>query len=74
MEFDNFKVPYLFIAATYDRALPPSIAAAQVAWIPNLTSREVKTGHWALTEDPGTVIGYLDEWLEQVVFGGKSKL
>ena len=42
--------------------------------IPNLTRREVKTGHWALWEAPDKVNGFVGEWLGKVDRGERSKL
>src|SRR5947199_142052 len=42
--------------------------------IDRLTRRQVTAGHWAQWEKPEEVNGILKEWLDGVVFGGKSKL
>jgi len=68
-------VPYLFIGAKYELALPPALAEPQKEFIPHLTARLVDTGHWALVEDPEAVIAHMSEWLNVVVLGGvKSKI
>ena len=68
-------MPYLFIGAKYDVALPPAMAEPQKRFIPHLTTRLVDTAHWALVEDPEAVIRHMSEWLDVVVIGGvKSKI
>lgn len=68
-------MPYLFIGAKYELALPPALAEPQKKFITHLTTRLVDTGHWALMEDPEAVIGHMSEWLDVVVFGGvESKI
>ncbi len=68
------NVPVLFIQATRDDALPPSMSEGMEGLIPNLTRREVKTGHWALWEAPEKINEFVGEWLEKVDQGEKSKL
>lgn len=70
----TINVPYLFVAATHDAALPPSLAKDQAQYIPNLTSREIKATHWVMEEAPEELLVYLKEWFEQVCFGPKSKI
>ncbi|CAZ85380.1 unnamed protein product [Tuber melanosporum] len=74
LQFDGVKVPYLFIGARHDVALPPSMAEPQKRFISQLTVRVVETAHWAMVEDPEAVIGHMSEWLDTVVLGGKSTL
>ncbi|KAG0640038.1 Alpha/Beta hydrolase protein [Tuber brumale] len=74
LPFDGIKVPYLFIGAKHDAALPPSLAEPQKLFIPQLTTRIVDTAHWAMVEDPEAVIRHMNEWLDTVVLGGKSTL
>ena len=68
------NVPVLFIQATKDNALPPSMSEGMERLIPNLTRREVKTGHWALWEAPEKVNGFVGEWLGKVDRGERSNL
>ncbi|KAL8775331.1 MAG: hypothetical protein Q9209_000338 [Squamulea sp. 1 TL-2023] len=42
----------LFIAATKDEALPPSMSRAMDKYVPDLTRKEVDAHHWALWEQP----------------------
>ncbi|RPB02196.1 alpha/beta-hydrolase [Choiromyces venosus 120613-1] len=74
LPFEGVKVPYLFIGATHDRALPPSMAESQKHLITQLTTRLVDTGHWALVEGPEVVIGHMNEWFDAVVLGDKCKI
>jgi len=74
LPFEGVQVPYLFIGAKYDVALPPAMAESQVHFIPQLTTRIVDTAHWAMVEDPEAVIEHMSEWLDSVVLGGKSKI
>ena len=68
------NVPVLFIQATKDDALPPSLSEGMEGLIPNLTRREVKTGHWALWEAPEKINEFVGEWLGKVDGGEKSHL
>ena len=68
------NVPVLFIQATKDDALPPSLSEGMEGLIPNLTRREVKTGHWALWEAPEKINEFVGDWLGKVDRGKKSNL
>ena len=68
------NVPVLFIQATKDDALPPSLSEGMEGLIPNLTRKEVKTGHWALWEAPEKINEFVGEWLRKVDRGEKSNL
>lgn len=70
----NIHVPVLFIGATRDFALPPSMALAQGRFIKNLTNKELKCSHWMVWEATDEVNAVLKEWIEGVVFGPKAKL
>ncbi|KAL7271485.1 hypothetical protein RUND412_005755 [Rhizina undulata] len=70
---DTVPIPCLFIAATYDRALPPSINFTD-KYVEKLTFRQVYTSHWATIEDPENVNAYVKEWFEGVVLGGSPKV
>ena len=70
----TINVPVLFIQATKDDALPPSLSEGMEGLIPNLTRREVKTGHWALWEAPEKINEFVGEWLGKVDRGEKSNL
>ncbi|KAI9737155.1 MAG: hypothetical protein M1834_000748 [Cirrosporium novae-zelandiae] len=80
-KMDNLKIqiPVLFIAASSDVALPLKMAEKMGQFVPDLTRREVQASHWVLTERPGEVNGFLEEWFKGrglVVEkeGGKSSL
>ncbi|GAB7348715.1 hypothetical protein MBLNU459_g7453t2 [Dothideomycetes sp. NU459] len=66
--------PVLFIAGTRDEVLKPEMSIGMEQSIAKLTRREVPSGHWALTQTPREVNGFVKEWLEGVVFGGRSTL
>ena len=73
LEKKTIDIPVLFIQATDDAALPPSLSEGMERFVPHLTRREVKAGHWALWQKPVEVNGMIAEWLERVE-RGKSKL
>ncbi|KAF4581918.1 epoxide hydrolase [Ophiocordyceps camponoti-floridani] len=62
-----FRMPTLFIAASRDLALPPSMSANMEQYMPDLTRVEVQATHWALTEAPDAVNRHLGEWLSRVL-------
>lgn len=64
----------LFIGATLDTAVVPEMTLGQEKYVTNLTFRQVETSHWALTEKPELSIAHIDEWIDNVIFGGKTKL
>ncbi|KIW16446.1 hypothetical protein PV08_06499 [Exophiala spinifera] len=70
--------PVLFVLATKDQALKPFMAERMADRIPNLTRREVVSGHWALWQQPEQVNRHIGEWLKEKVFdkvvGDGSKL
>ncbi|KAK5234456.1 hypothetical protein LTR47_004489 [Exophiala xenobiotica] len=69
--------PVLFVLATKDQALKPFMAERMGERIPNLTRREVVSGHWALWQQADEVNRHIGEWLNETVFskvGGGSKL
>ncbi|EPS38166.1 hypothetical protein H072_8033 [Dactylellina haptotyla CBS 200.50] len=68
------KVPVLFIGATRDAALPPSMALGQKRFIPDLTSKQVEASHWMVWEKTDEINGLLTEWFENVVLSSKAKL
>ena len=74
---DRIQIPTLFIAASDDQALPPSLSKGMEDYVPNLTRRQVDTTHWALIEAPAQVNEYIWEWLDPLLdgeTGGKSRL
>ena len=66
--------PTLFILGSNENILTRDLSAGMEAYVSRLTRREVPTGHWALWQAPDKVNGHIKEWLEAVVFGGKSTL
>ncbi|KAI9877118.1 MAG: hypothetical protein M1830_004742 [Pleopsidium flavum] len=72
LEKTTIDIPVLFIQATRDGALPPFMSVNMDKSLPHLTRKEVDANHWALWEAPEKVNGIIKEWLEGVVFGGKS--
>ena len=43
-------------------------------YLPNLTSKTVEASHWALTQKPEEVNGFIRNWLEAQNLGLKSSL
>ncbi|CAO1603446.1 hypothetical protein XANCAGTX0491_007032 [Xanthoria calcicola] len=70
----TIRVPVLFIAATKDEALQPSMSRAMDKHIPHLTRKTVDTHHWALWEKPEAVNEIVREWLEETTTQQKSHL
>lgn len=66
--------PVLFIQATKDNVLLPSMSAGMERHIPRLTRRDVAAGHWALWQTPREVNAQLAEWFDGVVFTQAGKL
>lgn len=59
----RFEMPFLFITATKDAALPPSLGAGMERSFRSLTRGQVDAGHWALWERPQEVNRYIEEFL-----------
>ncbi|KAL8805320.1 MAG: hypothetical protein Q9200_005468 [Gallowayella weberi] len=74
LEKTTIDVPVLFVAATKDEALPPSMSQTMNKHIPNLTRKSVDTHHWALWEKPEEVNQIIGEWLGNVKKHGESHL
>ncbi|KAG9562089.1 hypothetical protein KCU79_g6602, partial [Aureobasidium melanogenum] len=74
LETKQFVQPVLFISGTLDAVLTPEMSKGMEAFIPRLKRREVKTGHWALTQAPGEVNRIVKEWLREEVLGGRCAL
>jgi len=66
--------PTLFVLAAKDDILTRDLAAGIGRYIPNLIRREVSTSHWALWQAPQQINDYMEEWLNHVVFAGRSSL
>ena len=64
LEKSTIDIPVLFIAASKDAALPPSMSARMEQFVPNLTRKEVATSHWALLEAADQVNGMIKRWLQ----------
>lgn len=65
IEKNTIDVPVLFIQATDDAALPPSLSEGMERFVANLTRKEVDAGHWALWQKPVEINGMIREWLER---------
>lgn len=74
LESPTIDVPVLFIAATKDDALPPSMSKSMDRHIPRLTRKSVDTHHWALWEKPEEVNQLIRDWLNTVTLGRQSHL
>ncbi|PNY27901.1 Bifunctional epoxide hydrolase 2 [Tolypocladium capitatum] len=71
----TLEMPTLFIAASRDTALPPSMSVGMEKYMPRLTRGEVAGSHWALTGASEDVNGQVAKWLEGVLNGAtKSAL
>ena len=46
----------------------------QYRFIPNLTTREIKSSHWVMEEVPNELLEIFREWLEKEAFGSEPKL
>ncbi|KAI1801121.1 alpha/beta-hydrolase [Daldinia bambusicola] len=60
----KFKMPALFVQATEDPVLVPSLSEGMDKYFDKLTRADVKTGHWANVEDPSAVNKILESWIE----------
>ncbi|KAM4065504.1 hypothetical protein HRG_004191 [Hirsutella rhossiliensis] len=63
----TLETPTLFIAASKDEALPPSLSAGMEHFIPQLTRAEVNSSHWALWETSTQVNEIIGEWLRSQI-------
>ncbi|KAL2829154.1 Alpha/Beta hydrolase protein [Aspergillus cavernicola] len=68
----TIEVPVLFIQATRDAALPPHLGKGGAKHLPQLTTKQVDSSHWALWERPKEVNEILGEWLDGVVLKGEA--
>lgn len=62
----KIDAPALFITATKDVALPPSMSAGMDQYFTKLTRGEVVASHWALWEATEQVNSHVAEWLKKV--------
>ncbi|KAL7769011.1 hypothetical protein ACKLNR_000395 [Fusarium oxysporum f. sp. zingiberi] len=65
----KFEMPALFITATDDSALPPSMSKGMDSAFTNLTREEVKASHWALWQASEAVNQHITKWLDVVLDG-----
>ncbi|KAI9760979.1 MAG: hypothetical protein M4579_001355 [Chaenotheca gracillima] len=70
----TFDLPFLFVQATDDAALPPAMSQAMPHFFSNMTKKEVAAGHWVNWQKPEEINAILKEWIAATVFGDKSKL
>ncbi|KJZ72191.1 hypothetical protein HIM_08456 [Hirsutella minnesotensis 3608] len=71
----TLNMPALYIGATKDTALPPSMSAGMDQYLPNLSRGEVESSHWAPTEAAADVNRQIGSWLDGVLNGAiKSAL
>ncbi|KAF3902414.1 hypothetical protein ABW20_dc0100252 [Dactylellina cionopaga] len=59
----RFTMPALFIAASNDTALPPSMSIGMDRYFDKLDRAEVASSHWALWQAAAAVNGNLRNWL-----------
>ncbi|CZR61382.1 related to epoxide hydrolase [Phialocephala subalpina] len=59
----RFEMPFLFITAKKDAALPPSLSEGMERSFRSLTRGQVDATHWALWEKPAEINQYLEEFL-----------
>ncbi|KAK2753249.1 hypothetical protein FQN54_007940 [Arachnomyces sp. PD_36] len=74
LDRNTLTQPLLFITATGDTALPPSMSKNMEKMVPQLTRRQVDAGHWAHWQRPEECNQIIKGWIEEVVFGKKSRL
>ncbi|KAG7115590.1 Epoxide hydrolase srdG like protein [Verticillium longisporum] len=63
----NFTMPGLYVGATMDTALPPSMSAGMERYFPEGLARgEVVSSHWALWQAAAGVNKIVGEWIAQL--------
>jgi len=67
-------MPALFIQANYDSVLKPSMAAGMDKHFTQLTRADVDAQLFCQVTHPDKINAILKNWLDGVVFGGKSTL
>ncbi|WEW61172.1 alpha/beta hydrolase family protein [Emydomyces testavorans] len=70
----EIDIPVLFIGATKDPALRPELSKGMEKYIPKLTRAEVDGTHWVLWQKPEDCNKIIERWIEEVVFGGQSRM
>lgn len=68
----KIHVPYLFVQASQDRFLPPSMSVGMEAYVPNLKRRESESSHFCQILDPSGINGHLKEWFTEVVLARRD--
>ncbi|EON64504.1 hypothetical protein W97_03737 [Coniosporium apollinis CBS 100218] len=71
---DRIEMPALFIQANYDSILKPSMAVGMDKYFTQLTRADVDAQHFCQVTHPDKINAILKNWLDGVVFGGKSTL
>ncbi|KXG52731.1 uncharacterized protein PGRI_079870 [Penicillium griseofulvum] len=66
------QVPTLFIQGLRDQALPPHLGKHMAKQVPQLTLKQVDTGHWALWEKPEEVNEIIGTWLKDQSADGRT--
>lgn len=74
LDRNTLTQPLLFIAASRDKALLPSMSKNMDKVVPQLTRDEVDAEHWAHWQKAEECNRIIKGWFEGVVFGGKSTL
>jgi pimeloyl-ACP methyl ester carboxylesterase len=70
----RFEMPALFISASRDVALPPSMSKGMDAFYKDLTRVEVNASHWALVEAGDEVNRHIAQWLNKALNGAIKSL
>ncbi|KAH8801505.1 epoxide hydrolase [Xylogone sp. PMI_703] len=70
----KFDMPMLFVVATKDGALLPSMSVGMEKYFRNLTRGEVEASHWALWEKPAEVNRLIEEFLDGQISSVSAKL
>jgi soluble epoxide hydrolase/lipid-phosphate phosphatase len=70
----KFQMPFLFITATKDAALPPKLGEGMEKHFRSLTKGQVDASHWALWEKPAEINQYLEEFLVGQIRARKASL
>ncbi|KAB2578963.1 Alpha/beta hydrolase fold-1 [Lasiodiplodia theobromae] len=70
----TIKQPILYIATNKDTVLKPEMSAGMEKLIPNLSRAAIDTHHFGQWEKPAELNDIIKQWVDAVVFGGKSVL
>ena len=63
---ETIDVPALFIAASRDAVLKPTMAKGMNQYIPKLRVKEVDADHWAQLERKEEVTDIIEQWLNEL--------